>query len=492
MILLFLGLGTAGAAGAYLLSDTSSRASAAPEPVLTAADAQPVPQTPVDDVETSQAQDTSDIDPDAPRFDSVRIEPDGNGIIAGSALPGSEIAVVVEGETVAETQADARGSFAAFVTIRPASRPRIMSLVSETDGVEAVSQQDVVLPPDQVRVADATTETAGQDSVAEAVSITPEPEPEVTSVDTPVAENVEVEIAATDVAPQTEPVDVAEAVSDETALEEAGPETPIDVADATPGVDLSIPALSSAPQVSVTIDPTTQATTPGTETTPAPADSALAASTLPETPDVNASIAALDTPNDAAPTAEVQLPILIAGEQGVRVLQPAVPEGSEAEVLSTVALDTISYDASGEVLVAGRMRGQGTVRVYLNNALVAETTSQGGDWQMKLEDVNTGVYTMRIDQVDSAGSVVSRIETPFRREERATLAAVLAEDLQGADIAVRTVQPGNTLWGISRERYGEGTLYVQVFEANRDLIRDPDLIYPGQILRLPQGDAPAE
>jgi nucleoid-associated protein YgaU len=51
------------------------------------------------------------------------------------------------------------------------------------------------------------------------------------------------------------------------------------------------------------------------------------------------------------------------------------------------------------------------------------------------------------------------------------------------------VQPGNTLWGISRERYGQGILYVQVFEANRDKIRDPDLIYPGQIFNLPDDAA---
>ena len=48
-----------------------------------------------------------------------------------------------------------------------------------------------------------------------------------------------------------------------------------------------------------------------------------------------------------------------------------------------------------------------------------------------------------------------------------------------------TVQTGATLWAIARERYGEGILYVRVFEANRESIRDPDLIFPGQVFRLP-------
>ncbi|MDT8327844.1 MAG: peptidoglycan-binding protein, partial [Roseovarius sp.] len=39
---------------------------------------------------------------------------------------------------------------------------------------------------------------------------------------------------------------------------------------------------------------------------------------------------------------------------------------------------------------------------------------------------------------------------------------------------------------ISRAFYGDGVMYVRVFEANRDRIRDPDLIYPGQVFALPQ------
>ena len=51
-----------------------------------------------------------------------------------------------------------------------------------------------------------------------------------------------------------------------------------------------------------------------------------------------------------------------------------------------------------------------------------------------------------------------------------------------------TVQKGDTLWAISRESYGEGVLYVRVFEANRDRIRNPDLIYPGQVFEVPALD----
>jgi nucleoid-associated protein YgaU len=48
-----------------------------------------------------------------------------------------------------------------------------------------------------------------------------------------------------------------------------------------------------------------------------------------------------------------------------------------------------------------------------------------------------------------------------------------------------TVQPGVTLWASARDRFGDGVLYVQVYEANKDRIRDPDLIYPGQVFTVP-------
>ena len=83
--------------------------------------------------------------------------------------------------------------------------------------------------------------------------------------------------------------------------------------------------------------------------------------------------------------------------------------------------------------------------------------------------------------------MISRAETPFRRE---SVEAIQALDLRGveariAPVSLITVQPGNTLWGIADAKYGEGLFYVRVFEANIDRIRDPDLIYPGQIFTVP-------
>ena len=48
-----------------------------------------------------------------------------------------------------------------------------------------------------------------------------------------------------------------------------------------------------------------------------------------------------------------------------------------------------------------------------------------------------------------------------------------------------TVESGDTLTKIAAEHYGDGSRWPEIFEANRPLIEDPDLIYPGQVLRIP-------
>ncbi len=193
-------------------------------------------------------------------------------------------------------------------------------------------------------------------------------------------------------------------------------------------------------------------------------------------------------PTSSAPaTAEPAPLVLMTDAEGARVLQE--PGAADApRVMSNVALDTISYAGGGDVQLAGRAVGDGSVRVYLDNRQIATSRiGTDGTWRTDLPQVDAGIYTLRIDEVAKGGEVTSRIETPFKREDRARLADLQdpSEGSGQATIRAVTVQPGNTLWAISRETYGEGILYVRVFEANSDRIRDPDLIYPGQVFSLP-------
>jgi nucleoid-associated protein YgaU len=48
------------------------------------------------------------------------------------------------------------------------------------------------------------------------------------------------------------------------------------------------------------------------------------------------------------------------------------------------------------------------------------------------------------------------------------------------------VQPGNNLWRIAERSFGAGLRYTEIYQANRARIRDPNLIYPGQIFAVPE------
>lgn len=266
------------------------------------------------------------------------------------------------------------------------------------------------------------------------------------------------------VAPIAAPLIIAEAAPEE-ALPEADADTVEEAA--------AEASVAEEAQEEMAAETESAPAAPVAQEPEAPAPPALAET---ETADAPATPQIENTP--AAPPTVLQ-----ADADGVRIVQ-----GAQAEETDNVALDTITYDPEGNVQVSGRARStEGAVQVYIDNEPLAEAPITEGDWRLDLPDIDTGVYTLRVDEVDTEGTVVSRIETPFKREEPAEVAAVLAEETQqeGFEVAVRTVQPGSTLWAIAEETLGDGILYVKVFEANRDLIRDPNLIYPGQIFRIP-------
>ncbi|NRB01479.1 MAG: LysM peptidoglycan-binding domain-containing protein [Rhodobacteraceae bacterium] len=337
------------------------------------------------------------------------------------------IDILVDGQIVGTTEANASGDFFAMLEIGANAAPQVVSLAMKMgDEVAVLSEDTVIIAP------------------------APEPEPE-TPADTQVAQDeVQQEddtvVAALETDVTTE--DVAEAPQDSATSTEAAP-----VSDAT------------TDEVALAEE------TPSQQTEDALSEDVA------------------DTETEAeVPEAEAQAPtVLLATNEGIEVLQ----DGDGPSVLSNVAIDSIGYDPEGEVQLAGRATsGEGFVRVYIDNQpVLTAPVREDGQWRTDLPEIDTGVYTLRVDEVDATGQVTSRAETPFKREAPEDIAELAETDTTETAAPVRlvTVQPGNTLWGIANQNYGEGTLYVRVFEANRERIRDPDLIYPGQLFTVPEG-----
>ena len=81
----------------------------------------------------------------------------------------------------------------------------------------------------------------------------------------------------------------------------------------------------------------------------------------------------------------------------------------------------------------------------------------------------------------------------LRKILAAALALVMAVGMTAAAHASSyTVEPGDCLWLIAQELLGDGDLWTEIYEANTDVISDPNLIYAGQALTIPDGTAPAE
>jgi nucleoid-associated protein YgaU len=67
------------------------------------------------------------------------------------------------------------------------------------------------------------------------------------------------------------------------------------------------------------------------------------------------------------------------------------------------------------------------------------------------------------------------------------ITAPAAGSINSAPSRTYTVKAGDTLSKIARTELGGASKYMILFEANRDIVKDPDKIFPGQVLKIPQG-----
>ena len=177
-------------------------------------------------------------------------------------------------------------------------------------------------------------------------------------------------------------------------------------------------------------------------------------------------------------TTPAPLAVLVPPSGPVRVLQgPATPAGR-------LGLDTVDYDDQGRIRFAGAAPAGTTARVYVDDKLVGEATvDAAGRWTLQPgAAIALGDHRLRLDQLAANGQVAARVELPFTRSQ------VSPQDVANGRVIV---QPRQNLWRIARQAYGQGTQYTVIYAANRDQIRDPNLIYPGQVFTLPAGVTPA-
>lgn len=151
-------------------------------------------------------------------------------------------------------------------------------------------------------------------------------------------------------------------------------------------------------------------------------------------------------------------------------------QGPESEAGSgPVAIAGVRYDSRDRLSVAGRAPEKARINVYVDEKPVASTRADAqGHWRVAPKvSLHSGSHTVRADLLDEQGKVTARAEVTF------TPTGALPAD------GKITVEPGNSLWRIARMAYGSGFEYLTIYQANKAQIRDPNLIYPGQVIQVP-------
>ncbi|MBT3146438.1 peptidoglycan-binding protein LysM [Neptunomonas phycophila] len=116
--------------------------------------------------------------------------------------------------------------------------------------------------------------------------------------------------------------------------------------------------------------------------------------------------------------------------------------------------------------------------------------------QEHIEADNPGVDALSITVENGVASVSGSAKDQAAYEKAILMAGnvegiteVNADALAftGPEIKVEyyTIQSGDSLWKIAQQHLGNGNLYTKIFEENKEVIKDPDLIYPGQKIRIP-------
>lgn len=221
------------------------------------------------------------------------------------------------------------------------------------------------------------------------------------------------------------------------------------------------------------------------------------------------------------PTNDRPMVALLAPDKPTVVLsQPS----AQAPVADTAVIEAIDAEPGGKLHVSGRAQPGAAVRLYLNDTFIASATA-GHDGRLAVtikEGVAPGAYRVRLDELTSnSGKVRTRAEVPFNVPDTTTTASLQAAPpasaqaeataaqqprLAAADstvlpdkvspaavvvpkIGTIKVTRGDSLWRLSRRALGGGERYAVIYKANRQQIRNPNLIYPGQVLVVPAREA---
>ena len=521
-----------------MLPDAAQPSDAAPPqfepPVLEPApppQAQPSPQP------ESEPEKPAIANQAPPRFDMVRVEKSGDTVIAGQAEPGAKVVLYANSEPIAEATADAAGNWALVLDTPLAAGASDLWLGAEKEGYADIRSSQsiaVMIAPEKdeqplVVVQDETGSRVLQKPQAVAAATPPEADQEArgsAAVEPPEADKQPSE-------PEPEVAAVPSQAEPESEAPTAPDEPPADVAEASP-----LEPVTPAPPL---------ATAPTQEAEPAPAERPSETAGLAPKPSVSPEPTATRPPTTAEPPPAAEQPPLTGPRPPVSIEAADYHAGGWLNLSGLAApsatlriyyddshVGDTQADAAGHWALTFRRDLDGKVHMVraddvspaggkvLARAEVSFIAELSDEEKRRLAIAGTPASEPTTAPQDQRTAAVrSPPETPATQEKAPEIAAVQPEagsggsstpdavpsSREGAPTAAApvageaappdaaeetsgpsrlTVERGDNLWRISRTFYGHGIRYTTIFEANRDQIRNPHWIYPGQVFLIPR------
>lgn len=209
------------------------------------------------------------------------------------------------------------------------------------------------------------------------------------------------------------------------------------------------------------------------------------------------------------PQGEVMVALAEPGKPTVLLSDPTLapkaasyPMAGGASKPLVIAFKTAEIDPRLGFFTSGEAPPGAKLRLYFNNSFIAKLVADTeGKWSLRIaKGMSPGHYDLRLDEIDSSNKVIERAEIPFDfpatgagfKKGDTSLAELNAGAVQGQtgtsidNLKTAKVQRGDTLWRISKKLLGSGFRYTEIYTANQSQIRDPQRIYPGQVLVLPR------
>ncbi|WP_417710279.1 LysM peptidoglycan-binding domain-containing protein [Roseibium aggregatum] len=423
--------------------------------------------------EADASKDEPAADPaiSGPSFDVVGVEPTGETVVAGRSVAGAIVALTANGKVVGKSIANEIGEWTIILDepLKPGDYDVGLEVHDDTGKPIATSKEHLAVSLPEGGKEQPLVVLNTPDGPSDILQ-KPDTEQQVASatIAAPAAEGTAAQAGGaaseTDVATGKATAETAEGTTEQTAV-------------------ASAEAASSA---TGTAAPDANGNAGSASTAAAPAQPAADASAGETAADTAETGGQQDNAADVAKADQNE--------------PAAVPEA--ASDAPTVTVEAVESEQD-KVFIAGTGEPGSSVRVYVGDEFQGEArVGSGGKWLVQGgKNIAEGNVEVRADLIGEDGNTVdARAAVTFEKEQdkQIVLTKVIASgegagaEGQGAEVKkalpVVIIRKGDNLWRISRRLYGEGFRYTTIYKANQEQIRNPDLIYPGQVFLTPEGD----